>query len=251
MLDSAALWGDVCLGGLELERPGAALSLAWWLGRRRAGLRRLWLDFAESDASPVALLLEGACSGGGGSDGEEGASSSGGGAGWGECPLRDVALIRNPGLYPAALAPLARCPQLTRLNLRDCSLAECHRAIPSVLSALTPLRSLDLSWCPLLDRGGFGTLWRPLRALTNLTQLDAANCALRNIPQGLPALERLNLQVGPAGGREGGRDCKGGAATSSGAPAQLWFCLASATRRPLPLHWCRATASWGRSWAPR
>lgn len=82
--------------------------------------------------------------------------------------------------------------QLRRLILEDCELP----ALPPVLSTLTALTELDLSWNALGTADDADTDWQPLTALIGLQVLDLRDCALRHLPAvvgSLAALTELSL----------------------------------------------------------
>ena len=150
MAGSGALWGDLDLNWKQdLEPPERQLSLAAWLGRRTAGLRRLRLD---GPLPHLGQLLR-AVSGSG---------------------LRGL-VLEDQAFADGALAHLPRLPSLTRLVLSSCQL----RGVPPSLTALaTNLRDLDVgsNWLQLEGGEGGEGVWAPLSHLQALTRLNASYC---------------------------------------------------------------------------
>lgn len=104
-------------------------------------------------------------------------------------PLRVLDLQGNKPLAAASedgWRPLGGCTQLTRLSLRGCRLP----ALPTALAELCSLATLDVGFnYPLQDLGPW------LTCLTALTQLDATQCPLEQMPSlsALPQLKKFLL----------------------------------------------------------
>ena len=223
---SFALWGDVDTWATRKSR-----ELANWLLRRRAGLRRLRLDFTSLPCDPAAPALKALCA-----------------AAWlteltllsvrDASPTTWAALTMLPRLsrlevrysclrsVPAGLPPslvslglsgnkqlgeegaaafdaLERLPGITRLDLSSCGL----RALPPQLESTTALAELRLSGNPLLGEAS-GAAFQPLRALDSLTRLDFWACSLRSVPWQLSGLTGL-VDLSLAGSKLGGREAEG------------------------------------------
>lgn len=162
MASSAALWGDLVIHW-KRRFEEKQLSLAAWLARRGAGLRKLWLCFRRPVVDPSTVLAS------------LHASSH----------LSRLKVSGNPALGEAgaALALLQRLGGLQRLDLSCCQLL----GIPRELSSLGQLTDLRLSSDASLGKGG-NAAWEPLAQLTSLVSLEVFNCNLRSLPSSLSML---------------------------------------------------------------
>ena len=100
---SFALWGDVDTWATRKSR-----ELANWLLRRRAGLRRLRLDFTSLPCDPAAPALKALCA-----------------AAW----LTELTLLSVRDASPTTWAALTMLPRLSRLEVRY----SCLRSVPAGL----------------------------------------------------------------------------------------------------------------------
>jgi hypothetical protein len=158
LTSSAVLWGDI-----ETWATRKQLSLAEWLAARRAGMRRLRLDFTSLPGDPASAVLRSL------------AGSPG---------LAELTLLSVRDAVEATWAPLAHLPALSRLEVR-------HSCLLAVPEGLAPrLLALGLSGNKRLGEGG-ASAFTALEGLSALTRLDLSNCSLRGLPPQLSALSAL------------------------------------------------------------
>ena len=157
---STVLWGDldICLASAQHTQPRAAqLTLAAWLGRRRAGLRRLrlrWALLSRAGAAVTAAALR------------QLAGS----------PLRELQLAGVESSRDcdteAALAHLSSLPALAALSVQRCSLWRPPGALAALAGTLSALSLRGNSFLGRCDEAA----WEPVAALCRLQTLDLGDC---------------------------------------------------------------------------
>lgn len=165
---SGLLWGSLTVCQEAAAEPaGCASSLAAWGGRRAAGVQQLSLHGWLAGVEAVLRSLAGG-------------------------PLVALGISANPAAgweAGPALAQLASCPSLTRLELCACRLQQ----VPAALAALSTLCCLALN---LNDFSSGESAFQGLSlsapaGLQRLSRLELEGCGLRKLPRALSTLGRL------------------------------------------------------------
>lgn len=236
VLGSPALWGALTFHHHHASPAPRLQSLAAWLARRRAALRRVRLAFKQNlyvrcPVDPVPLLA--AMAGGGLADLHVPAVQSEVAAPVWDTLAQLTSLTRLDlsrgclrGQLPAQLSSLTRlaaldlsenaigratldvlpaaAPGLAHLSLRECGLV----AVPRQLRGLTALRDLELGQNAGLGSLGEEAAFEPLRHLgASLTRLELAECGLFRLPAAVTALGALRALCAHSNAFPGGDAC--------------------------------------------